>query len=158
MRLPWSASTTGIQCHFTPVSFSDQRTTVKSRVPAMLSTVSKFEICPTQLDCEINRIRLKLHELYATVPLTSQAVHFRVPLSTRILVHRKEKTLLVTRGCEHKVDMSLSRKKPSHVHAHDSFPCCIILQLACTSQNACEYFRPLNCIVSAPAYFAISIF
>ena len=96
VRLPWSASPTGIQRHFTLVSVSDQRNPVKSRVPAMLSTVSKFEICPTQLDCEINRIRLKLHTLYATVPLTSQAVHFRAPLKTRILVHRKEKTLLVT--------------------------------------------------------------
>ena len=96
LRLPRSASLTGIQYHFTLVSISDRRNPVKSMVSAMLSAVSEFEICPTQLDCEINRIRLKLHKLYATVPLTSQAVHFRVSPKTQILVRRKKKTLLVT--------------------------------------------------------------
>ena len=80
VRLPWSASPIGIQCHQPHSENLGMRTPVKSRVPAILSTVSNFGICPTQLDCEISRIRLKLHTLYATVPLTSQAVHFRVTL------------------------------------------------------------------------------
>ena len=78
VRLPWSASPTGIQFHQPYSENLGMRNPVKSMVPAILSTVSNQRLCPTQLDCKINRIRLKLHTLYATVPLTSQAVHFRV--------------------------------------------------------------------------------
>ena len=111
VRLPWSASPTGIQRCWTYSENLGMENPVKSRVPAILSTVSNQRLCPTQLDCEINRIRLKLHTLYATVPLTSQAVHFRVSPKTRILVYGKEKTLLVTMRCGHKVGLILKWKE-----------------------------------------------
>ena len=96
VKLLRSALLTGIRRDFTLFGVSERKKPAKSRVPAILSTVSNQRICPTQLDCEINRIRLKLHKLYATTPLTSQAVHFRVSPKTRILVKGIEKSLLVT--------------------------------------------------------------
>ena len=79
VRLPCSASPTGIQRHFTLVNVSDQRNPIKSRFPAILSTVSNQRLCPTQLDCEISRIHLKLHKLYAKItslgyPLSTQSL------------------------------------------------------------------------------------
>lgn len=65
VRLPCPTPLDRIQRHWTHSEIFGMKNPVKSSLPAILSIVSKFEICPTQLNCERSRIRLKLYDLYA---------------------------------------------------------------------------------------------